>query len=590
MSTCSASSATSYINKSVALSDTSRKTSPIRRRLNNETTQRSIVESSPVKYVIDAVIILNVLQMGLSLDIRGQGWDTLWTSIDLIVLATFLCEMLMLLRRYGGLYFQSRQNILDFTVVVVSVVDVCLKFALRTDNFFSIVQALRLLRLVRITKLFKVFPAFQVILHSMHASFVTISWFIVFLGIIIYVAAVACVVTFGTRDSGYPGYNDDAYVLRTEELKEFNNYKYFGTVWRAILTLFNLSLLSELPSTLRPINALQPWATVLFALFILVMTLCILNSVVGIVVQKTVEAILQHEQRDSRTRKTQMSALSDLTHLMFQLDVDGSDEISREELVDGSDNPSLIRLLREVDLPAGFTLEDLFCILDADGSGILSRSEFIGGLFRLLFSNEFQRQCLARLGEAQLRQTILTVKTEIMMEMHQEHRTVVHEIRKLHQLLNPSREDSSSIDLEPPVLTKVTSSDQQQQRSARLDAYLLAAKDFPELQKVFNDCVPTSPKANVSSPDQMRASESPVHDPSACYSWPHTPQSSSSTDRDQQDCENTWFTAGSVANTRAHASSGAAALPVENEKPTMPASMKPRDSPCTIFSKSSQVL
>jgi len=455
-----------------------------------------LLEHPYFKHFIDFVVVLNVCQMGLSLDLRGDTWDAVWVVLDIVVLTIFSLEMIMNLGVQGLSYFQKRMNIIDFIVVLVSMFDAFM-MQFNPSSRYSLIQILRLLRLVRIAKLLKVFPAFKVILDSMHASFITISWFILFLCIIIYVVAVACVMLFGARDSGYPGYNTDQRELKNAELAEFNNFRYFGTIWRATLTLFNLTLLTDVSQVLRPINEVQPWATIFFSLFILVMTLCILNSIVGVVVQKTVAAIITNEQAQCKVKKHQMDALEKLADLMFDLDVDGNSELSLNELRAGSKDPRLHKLLRLIDLPVGFTIEELFSLLDVDGSGILSRAEFIGGMFRLIFSNEFQRGCLTQLGETQLKRCIWTVRDEILQDIRHEHHRLLNEIRELVDPVRPaatgdhtrvtSADRASNNGSQTPHATCDSTSSTcycftSEDRRARVDAYLAAADHLPDLR------------------------------------------------------------------------------------------------------------
>jgi len=563
-------SVNSYIDNSIAVA--SQESIPIKRRASDTANKVSIVDTSSLRYFIDAVIVINVIQLGISQDVRGPGWDTLWAVMDHVVAVIFACEMTARMYAHGASYFQNQFNVIDFIVMVTSVVDLILKHFFRSHEAFGMVQCIRLLRLVRIAKLLKVFPAFRCILESMHASFITISWFIVFLGIVIYVVAIACVIIFGSRATGYPGYSDDAGLLTATELDDFNNYKYFGTVWRATLTLFNLTLLSEVSNILRPVNAHQPWAIIFFALFILIMTLCILNSIVGVVVQKTVDAILQHEQNDIRTKRNQMNALNELTQLMFDLDLDGSDHISKDELAAGSENPTLVKLLRDVDFPAGFTLQDLFILLDVDGSGVLGRSEFIGGIFRLLYSNEFQRQCLARLGEAQVRQCICEAKKEIILEMRHDHQRLV---RELHQLLFPSGEGPGLVDVEPPSFTRI-STPVQTQRTARLDAYMIAAKGIPELRRAFEEGAPHSLQAHASG-GQDDGSQLRVQPSSTNSSSPTPPR----TDLKSREACAEMALEEEISFYQQKVSSREGMPPEENQEPAIPASTRPQFSTVT---------
>jgi len=140
------------------------------------------------------------------------------------------------------------------------------------------------------------------------------------------------------------------------------------------------------------------------------MTLCLFNTIIGVIVDKTVSTILLDESHKKFMRQKQVSAIEDLASIMFELDANQDQKVSLSELQAGADNPSLTELLREIQLPFGFTVDELFLMLDEDGDGFISRNEFIGGLFRTVFSNEFQRECMLRLGQAHVKHTISAMK------------------------------------------------------------------------------------------------------------------------------------------------------------------------------------
>jgi len=283
---------------------------------------------------------------------------------------------------------------------------------------------------MRVTKLLRVFPAFGVMLQSMTASLASLFWILLFLGIVIYGAGVACVFLIGSQDSGYPAFDDSEEALHQQVLETFNNYMYFGTLRRAGITLFNLAFLNEVSTVLRGTAASQPWAAFFLVVFIMVVSLCILNTIIGVIVDKTVAAALIDKQCILRQKRLQMRAIQRLADTMCELDDDGNSVLSLDELRKGSGNQRLQCLLRQIDLPAGFTAEELFAMLDIDSSTVISYDEFVGGMFRLLFSNGFQRECLARLGESNVKQVILRAKEEIIGEVRKENNKLLNEVRR----------------------------------------------------------------------------------------------------------------------------------------------------------------
>jgi len=289
---------------------------------------------------------------------------------------------------------------------------------------------LRLLRLLRILKLLRVFPSLRSMVGSIFSTFKPIVTLLVFMGIVVYVFAIPCVVIVGNREAGYPGFNDNVASLEKRELAQFNNYRFFGTVWRSMLTLFNMSMQSdELVEVLRATSEVQRWPPLFFIFFVLLMTLCLFNTIVGVVVDHTVTSILSDdEQRCTRVHQ-QVEAIEGLASLMFEVDSNHDDSITVEELQKAASDPRLVELLTKIKLPFGFTVEELFATLDQRNNGQISRNEFIGGLFRIVYSNDFQRQCLLRLGQTRVLQSMAKMKEEIIIEMKAEQQHMMSQIQ-----------------------------------------------------------------------------------------------------------------------------------------------------------------
>merc|ERR1712146_546639 len=56
--------------------------------------------------------------------------------------------------------------------------------------------------------------------------------------------------------------------------------------------------------------------------------------------------------------------------------------------------PQVQDLLNQVNLPRGFTPNEVMALLDVDGDGELSYDEFMLSFFRLIDNNDFQQTCL----------------------------------------------------------------------------------------------------------------------------------------------------------------------------------------------------
>merc|ERR1712137_1143697 len=72
-----------------------------------------------------------------------------------------------------------------------------------------------------------------------------------------------------------------------------------------------------------------------------------------------------------------------------------SDTLSKAEFLETVENsPHLKRLLRNLDFPVGFTMGEMFSLMDPDGDGSVSVREFKSGMGRLVECNPFRSLCI----------------------------------------------------------------------------------------------------------------------------------------------------------------------------------------------------
>merc|ERR1719375_2069125 len=139
-----------------------------------------------------------------------------------------------------------------------------------------------------------------------------------------------------------------------------------------------------------------------------------MNAIIGVIVSKTAEAAKEAEAEDLATfRARQMEFVETMKDIIYEIDADGDGTVSPEEIQAAQDNEDLIEALQCVDLPVGFSMSELHCMLDKDGDGELTKGEFGQGMKRLIFSNDFQRQCLLQLAVAQQKRKLNQLKIDL---------------------------------------------------------------------------------------------------------------------------------------------------------------------------------
>jgi len=184
--------------------------------------------------------------------------------------------------------------------------------------------------------------------------------------------------------------------IESQALEGFNNYQYFGTVGRSFLTLFFLLTLSEWSTVSRPLLEHDPLAMLVITVFILVAVFGILNIVVGVLVERALEAAEKFAKQGRDAEMAQrMLMVDEFEKLMVELDADGSGQLSQDEFIQALDESlSFKLLLQKLDFPTAFTIGEMFTLMDESGDGTIDVHEFTIGIVRLMESTPFQQFCL----------------------------------------------------------------------------------------------------------------------------------------------------------------------------------------------------
>jgi len=96
---------------------------------------------------------------------------------------------------------------------------------------------------------------------------------------------------------------------------------------------------------------------------------------------------------EEREKKKKISLLTRIRDMVFALDKDESGSISIEEIEEGWQEPQLRELMADINLPKGWTPQELMSLLDADGDEELTFEEFMKSFYRLIASDPFQQSC-----------------------------------------------------------------------------------------------------------------------------------------------------------------------------------------------------
>lgn len=203
-----------------------------------------------------------------------------------------------------------------------------------------------------------------------------------------------------------------------------------------------------------------------------------------------------------RKKMEQMRAFNLISSLMFDLDTNEDKRISRQEMEAGANNDQLHELLQRVDFPHGFTFAEFHAMLDQDGSGQLSRREFINGLLRLVYNDQFQRDCMFQLTMGQIKANQCKLHREMKSHIHQLFAGIKREIDIL-------RTDVRSNNL-PRSATSATTLSQENDISLGLKSFFSVGDQTYALIKSRSD-IPEGTEASLQGDWQPLPTEVDLH-------------------------------------------------------------------------------
>ncbi|MCJ7788017.1 MAG: ion transporter [Methyloceanibacter sp.] len=240
---------------------------------------RRIVQDPRTERFIMALIILTAVTLGLETSQSVMAsFGPVLVTIDRIIIAIFVAEILARLAVQRWAFFRDGWNIFDFVVVGIALAP--------ATAAFSVLRALRVLRLLR---LITAVPALQRVVGGLISALPGMGSIVLLIGLVYYVSAVMAVNLYGKN---FP--------------------ELFGTLGTSLYTLFTIMTLEGWTNdVVNPILTKHPYALLFFIPFIVITTFWVLNLFIGIIVNAMqeehakAEAELMHEETAPLVREVQ---------------------------------------------------------------------------------------------------------------------------------------------------------------------------------------------------------------------------------------------------------------------------------------------
>ncbi|MFM8774577.1 MAG: ion transporter [Actinomycetota bacterium] len=214
-----------------------------------------LVDSDPFNLLIAGVIIFNAVVLGLeTFPAMVDSYGGTLVLLNNICYGIFVVELILRFASYGRRpqdFFRNGWNVFDLIIIG----------GVWIPGVRENVTVLRLLRLARVARLLRFLPDARVLLSTVVRSLPPLGSIVVLTVLILFLCGMIGWAMFG------------------EALPNS-----WGTITRAMLTLFILLTLENFPTYLEEALTVTPWATVFFVSYVLVAAFVIFNLLIGIII------------------------------------------------------------------------------------------------------------------------------------------------------------------------------------------------------------------------------------------------------------------------------------------------------------------
>jgi hypothetical protein len=332
-----------------------------------------MVVSTPFEVLVGFVILVNCGILGLEASLPEGDMEMLFNVCEHLFTLFFFAEWCMRILAFGWTWVFEWSNAADTFFVFGT--GVFVKWVLEPAGVdmsgLRIVLVLRSLRLIRVGRAVRLHPQCRemwVLMRGLTSSGSVLQWTLVIAFAVMYVFAIAAV-EFIARN---PKFADDEYAQER-----------FGNFLRSMFTMLQLITMDTYcDSIIRPMMERQPWLGVFFVLFVVLGVFIVMNLVTAIIVDNAFKIV--QEDQDSVAKDREMKKKRDLkilAQLFMEIDLDGSGELSRDELYASLKNKKVEMQLDILEMKV-HELEETWEVLD-DGDGQLTIKEFTDGIRRM---------------------------------------------------------------------------------------------------------------------------------------------------------------------------------------------------------------
>lgn len=342
---------------------------------------KCLAESHYFQMAIASIIILNTVYIGIETDHMDMLPQTARHIVEGIFLSIFVFEISLRLASgwdfICGTSWDVGWNVFDLVLVMVTLLDlfiISVFFSNKAEDLeaWAVVRVLRLLRVARIFRLLQYFHELWLMVAGVVDAMWTLIWAWVLIVMILY--------SFGVFLTGSLGPFQT--VVTCEGLPGTKLEDLFGSIHISMFTLFSMMTMNNWGDIARCTMQVESWTWIVFVLFFLCTSFGMLNMVVAVTVEGTLErAMKQRNEGLAKSETERREAIAQVVDIFSFSDTNGDGHVTRKEFLSALTHTDVMRKLLEIGIDIR-KAKNLFDILDYDSSGSLDLREFVHGMMR----------------------------------------------------------------------------------------------------------------------------------------------------------------------------------------------------------------
>jgi voltage-gated sodium channel len=401
-----------------------------------ETVNR-IVLSTGFQYFYFGLVAIFAVTIGAEME--GRGSKDMWFNVDSFFTFLFALECFLKMYCFGHKYFTVPWFVLEFVTTFFTFVSLGMHYRGYADTWGNTMMALKCCRIVLLVKLLSLRKEFQIIILGFTRSWVSLLGVIVALTCICYAATLFVYKYMGSYDYS---------VLDSTIHSNFDYDAFFGTIPRTMLTMFSILIVSEWADIARAVWEVRPILVSFFVVFTVMVTFGILNVVTGIIVATVNRLASEAAALEIEKKKlVKRQKLEEVVGMVFQ--PHNGYEMSEDEFCDGRCSQVLFDLIDTADFPHKFSLRELFAVLDTSGHKRIVKQQFVDGMMRMIYGNDFQRDVQSLVGAHKGRRDLVAIRKELRamhLEVDQIHVKTGNHIAAQIKMLAPPDPSAPTVD------------------------------------------------------------------------------------------------------------------------------------------------